>query len=199
VVYVLRQLCGALAEAHTVGLIHRDIKPGNVILCSRGGMHDVAKLLDFGLVRLQSTELAGSGLTQDGLIFGTPAYMSPEQASGKKELDARSDIYSLGALIWFLATGEPPFVRDGVIQTLAAHINEPVASLRSHYPEFPEDLDNVAQRCLAKDPEQRFPDVESLEQALAARTVVRAWTQTEAAAWWNRISDTSKCPPVEPA
>jgi len=197
VIYVLRQLCGALAEAHTIGLIHRDIKPGNVILCSLGGMCDVAKLLDFGLVRLQSTDLARSGLTQDGLIYGTPAYMSPEQASGKKELDERSDIYSLGALIWFLSTGEPPFVRDGVIQTLAAHINEPVSSLSSHRPEFPVDLDNIAQRCLAKNPEHRFPDVKSLEQALAACSLVRTWTQTDAAEWWSRISVASKCPQVE--
>ena len=125
--------------------------------------------------------------------------MSPEQASGKKELDARSDIYSLGALIWFLATGEPPFVRDGIIQTLAAHINEPVSSLISHHTQFPEDLDNVAHRCLAKNPEERFPNVTSLEQALAACSLVRAWTQTEAAAWWNRITDASQCPRVEPS
>jgi serine/threonine-protein kinase len=199
VIYVVRQLCGALAEAHTVGLIHRDIKPGNVILCSRGGMCDIAKLLDFGLVRLQSTELAGSGLTQDGLIYGTPAYMSPEQASGKKELDARSDIYSLGALIWFLSVGEPPFVREGVIQTLAAHISEPVSPLRSRCPDFPEDLDKVAQRCLAKDPEQRFPDVKSLEEALVMCSEVRAWTQMEAAAWWNKIPNAYQSPQVESA
>jgi serine/threonine-protein kinase len=91
VIFVLRQLCGALAEAHAIGLIHRDIKPSNVVLCNRGGMYDVAKLLDFGLVRMESTAASGAGLTQAGLIFGTPTYMSPEQAAGR-DLDARSDI-----------------------------------------------------------------------------------------------------------
>lgn len=197
-IYVLRQICGALAEAHAVGLIHRDIKPSNVILCNRGGLYDVAKLLDFGLVRMQSADPA-SGLTQDGLIFGTPAYMSAEQAFGKKELDARSDIYSLGALIWFLATGEPPFVRDGIVQTLAAHINELVSPLRSRHSEFPEDLDAIVQRCLAKDPAQRFRDVTSLEQALAECSLAAAWTRVEAEAWWNLIAPAAARPQVEPA
>ena len=197
VICVLHQLCGALAEAHAVGLIHRDIKPSNVILCSRGGLYDVAKLLDFGLVRMQSTDPSVAGATQAGLIFGTPAYMSPEQALGNSELDARSDIYSLGALAWFLALGEPPFVRDGVIQTLAAHINEPAPSLLSRSPAFPEDLANIVQRCLAKDPDNRFPNVTSLEQALVKCRSAGAWTQVEAAAWWNSISNTPGCAPVE--
>ena len=137
---VLRQICGALGEAHAIGLIHRDIKPSNVILCNRGGVHDVAKLLDFGLVRMQSTDAVGVDLTRAGLIFGTPAYMSPEQAAGRN-LDARSDIYSLGALAYFLVTGQPPFVRDSVVQVLAAHINEPVRSLRSRRPDVPQDLE----------------------------------------------------------
>jgi serine/threonine-protein kinase len=110
-IHLLRQVCGALAEAHAIGLVHRDIKPGNVLACQRGGRHDVAKLLDFGLV--QTHTLAGGGaeasrLTQTGAIAGTPAYMSPEQAAGKADLDARSDIYSLGAVAYFLLTGRPP-------------------------------------------------------------------------------------------
>ncbi len=94
-VHLLLQVCGALHEAHAACLIHRDIKPSNVIACERGGLHDVAKLLDFGLVR---SHTAGdeANLTQEGAIAGTPAYMSPEQADGKKALDGRSDIYSLG-------------------------------------------------------------------------------------------------------
>ena len=188
-IHILHQLCAALAEAHAVGLIHRDIKPSNVILCNRGGLYDVAKLLDFGLVRLQSADQAHLNFTQGGLIFGTPAYMSPEQASGKLELDARSDLYSLGAVAWFLALGEPPFVRDGVVQTLAAHINEPTQSLRSRSPEYPEDLAEIVQRCLAKNPNNRFPDVTSLEESLAKCRLEGAWTQVEAVAWWNSHAD----------
>ena len=97
-VHFLRQLCGSLREAHAVGLIHRDIKPGNFMICERGGMPDVAKLLDFGLVRTSDENEDGEKLTQDGALAGKPAYMSPEQAGGNADLDARSDIYSVGAL-----------------------------------------------------------------------------------------------------
>ena len=181
---VLRQLCGALAEAHGIGLIHRDIKPSNVILCSRGGVHDVAKLLDFGLVRMQSTD--DLGLTRQGLIFGTPTYMSPEQAVGTN-LDARSDIYSLGALAYFLLTGQPPFRRDSVVQVLAAHIDEPVVAPRSCRPDVPEDLEAVVLRCLAKDPGERFPDAACLEQALRACGSAGDWIESDAAAWWAAL------------
>src|SRR5262249_32067525 len=93
-VHLLRQVCGALHEAHAAGLIHRDIKPGNIIVGQRGGLPDVAKLLDFGLVRALGLSQDGQQLTQDGALAGTPAYMSPEQAVGKIELDGRSDMYS---------------------------------------------------------------------------------------------------------
>lgn len=187
VIHILRQLCGALAEAHAAGLIHRDIKPSNVILCRRGGLYDVAKLLDFGLARLQSSEVAGATFTQTGLIFGTPAYMSPEQAAGSRNLDLRTDIYSLGALAWFLLTGAPPFVRAGIVQTLSAHINEPVPALRGLCPDAPEDLQVIVQRCLAKDPTQRFSDSVSLDQALAHCRLAGAWSQADAATWWNAL------------
>src|SRR5215831_5006090 len=116
VVYLLRQVCAALQEAHTAGLTHRDIKPGNVLVCERGGHHDVAKLLDFGLVLGHGLK-DGCKLTLEGAIAGTPAYMSPEQAAGKSDLDGCSDIYSLGAVAYFLLTGEPPFVMQTAMQT----------------------------------------------------------------------------------
>jgi tRNA A-37 threonylcarbamoyl transferase component Bud32 len=197
---ILRQLCGALAEAHAVGLIHRDIKPSNVILCSRGGRYDIAKLLDFGLVRVQATDhLEAAGLTREGLIFGTPSYMSPEQALGK-HLDARSDIYSLGAMAQFLVTGEPPFVRDSVVQTLAAHINEPPAPLRSRRAELPADLEAIVLQCLAKDPGQRFADVATLGEALEACGSSGRWTQSDAALWWSTAAAHGpRATPVPPA
>jgi tRNA A-37 threonylcarbamoyl transferase component Bud32 len=182
-IFVLRQLCGALGEAHAIGLIHRDIKPSNVILGSRGGRHDVAKLLDFGLVRMQSRDARDTRLTQAGLIFGTPAYMSPEQAAGHANVDRRSDIYSLGALACFLLTGAPAFVRPTMAQTLAAHIDDPVTPLRTRVPSIPEDLDAVVLRCLRKRADERFADMAELECALAACRAADEWTQADAASW----------------
>src|SRR5262249_58893714 len=108
VIHLLRQVCGALREAHGVGLIHRDVKPANIIVCSRGGIHDVVKLLDFGLVRTIDPAAGGGGLTQDGAIAGTPEYLSPEQATGVAALDGRSAIYSLRPVAHFLLPRRPP-------------------------------------------------------------------------------------------
>ena len=118
-IHFLRQICGALKEAHSRGLIHRDIKPGNVMVCERGGIHDVAKLLDFGLALPPMCETEGEKLTQDGIVTGTPAYLSPEQAGGQETLDARSDIYSVGALAYFLLAGQPPFANRSGVKLLA--------------------------------------------------------------------------------
>jgi serine/threonine-protein kinase len=167
-VHLLRQVCRALSEAHAIGLIHRDVKPSNVIACRRGGMDDVAKLLDFGLVQAQGLGEGTNRLTQEGSVAGTPAYMSPEQAGGADGVDARSDVYSLGAVAYFLLTGRPPFVRKTGVQVLAAHLHEPPPPPRTLRAELPPDLEAVVLRCLEKDPAQRFPDADSLERALAA-------------------------------
>ena len=100
-VHFLRQVCGALREAHAIGLIHRDIKPGNIIICKRGGRNDVGKLVDFGLVLQQSLQENGQRFTREGVVTGTPAYMSPEQVGAEALLDARSDIYGVGAVAYF--------------------------------------------------------------------------------------------------
>jgi eukaryotic-like serine/threonine-protein kinase len=184
-VHLLRQACGALHEAHSVGLIHRDIKPNNIITCERGGLHDVAKLLDFGLVRSHGLGTGADNLTQEGALAGTPAYMSPEQADGKKDLDARSDIYSLGAVAYYLLTGQPPFVRPTPLQTLIAHACDlpiPPDQLRAG---VPTDLQAVVLRCLEKDPAQRFPDTRSLVKALAGCQAAGLWTEERAIAWWQ--------------
>lgn len=178
--HLLRQVCSALGEAHAIGLIHRDIKPSNIIACERGGRHDVAKLLDFGLVRGAAPPHSGDTLTQMGTLAGTPAYMSPEQAGGKVRLDARSDLYSLGAVAYFLVTGQPPFIRQTAIQTLAAHLDAPVAP-PGRICTLPADLEAVILRCLEKDRSQRFSDAKDLERALAHCSCTSGWSPTEAA------------------
>ena len=127
---MLRQVCEALEEAHTAGLVHRDIKPANILACHTGGKHDVAKLLDFGLVAVQPMPPNGESLSGTETITGTPAFMSPEQASGTACVDARTDIYSLGAVAYFLLTGRPPFMHSTSVETMAAHLTEPVLSVR---------------------------------------------------------------------
>ena len=136
-VHFLRQVCCALQEANGIGLIHRDIKPSNVIACERGGISDVAKLLDFGLVQCFGMGKDAGKLTVQGVILGSPPYMSPEQALGRTNLDVRTDIYSVGALAYFLLTGQPPFIRESAMELLVAHAHEkpiPPSELRPGLP-----------------------------------------------------------------
>jgi serine/threonine-protein kinase len=184
-IHFLGQLCGTLDEAHAIGLIHRDIKPGNVLVCERGGRHDVVKLLDFGLVRSMKLTNSAEQLTQEGTIAGTPEYMSPEHAASEQEIDGRSDLYSLGALAYYLLTGRPPFVRDSAMRTLAAHIHEFADPPSRWRPDIPKDLEDVVIRCLKKDPKLRFRDARTLEQALARCKDAEPWTEEHAAEWWR--------------
>jgi serine/threonine-protein kinase len=187
VVFLLRQVCGALREAHAAGLIHRDIKPSNIIAARRGGMDDVAKLVDFGLARPAATPLA-SGLSAEGQILGTPLFMSPEQAIGDRELDQRSDIYSLGAVAYYLLTGRPPFSGTGGIAVLVAHARDPVVPPSSILPSIPEGLERIVLRCLAKDAADRFADAESLERALGKCACSEDWDRDRADRWWRDVS-----------
>jgi serine/threonine protein kinase len=186
VVHLVRQVCGALQEAHSVGLIHRDIKPANIFAAQRGGVFDVAKLLDFGLVKERTTKSSKSeGQTSYGSFSGTPLYMSPEQASAYEEVDARADIYSLGAVAYYLLTGTPPFAGKNVMELLAAHARSDVVSPSQINPVVPSDLGQVILRCLAKDANDRFQDATSLEQALAGCTCANQWGAAQAAQWWS--------------
>jgi eukaryotic-like serine/threonine-protein kinase len=186
-VYLLRQLCAALREAHGMGLIHRDIKPTNVLVCEkRGGLYDVAKLLDFGLVRPPDLGPERSDLTADHAV-GTAAYMAPEQARGEK-VDGRADLYALGGTAYFLLTGRPPFEGRSGVEVLAAHQHKDPTPLTVHRPEVPPELDRVVRRCLEKEAGKRFPDAEAVAQALTAalkESGILPWDDEQAARWWR--------------
>ncbi len=185
VIYLLRQACDALGEAHQAGLIHRDIKPGNIFAAQQGGVYDVAKLLDFGLVKPIFDEQPIQ-LTTDGAVTGSPLFMSPEQAIGDREPDARSDIYALGAVAYFLLTGLPPFEGDKPIKIMFAHAHQEVPPPSAHRPEIPADIEQVVLRCLAKDPDDRYPSAGSLAEALADCEAAAGWSREEAALWWQQ-------------
>jgi len=195
VIYLLLQTCDALGEAHAMGLIHRDIKPGNVFSAQRGGLYDVAKLLDFGLVK-RVVNTTSVQLTQEGAITGSPLYMSPEQAMGETEPDARADIYSLGALAYFLLTGTPPFEGTRAIQVIIAHAHEAVVPPSQLRADIPPDVERVVLRCLAKDPADRYESAAVLSAALADCADAGAWTRADAATWWQSqgaASQTNTC------
>ncbi len=183
VIYLLRQACDALREAHSAGLIHRDIKPGNIFVAERGGVYDVVKLLDFGLAK-ESDNSSGKQITQEGTVAGSPMFMSPEQALGQPS-DARGDIYSLGAVAYYLLTGHPPFQGNTAMELIVAHARDPVAPPRQLRPEVPADLERHVLRCLEKEPEQRFQSALSLDEALAACESASRWSPRLAAVWWH--------------
>jgi serine/threonine-protein kinase len=193
VIYLLRQTCEALQEAHGVGLIHRDIKPANIFAAHRGGKYDVVKLLDFGLAKPHA-DAQTPDITQEGTITGSPLYMSPEQATGEIEPDARSDIYSLGTVAYFLLAGRPPFDSSRAIQVLIALAHEPPTPLTDLRPEIPVDLADVIMRCLAKNPEDRYQDVAALEQALQACESADDWDEDRASQWWRQIDAPAREP-----
>ena len=151
----------------------------------------MAKLLDFGLVRPVATAHA-THLSTEGQILGTPLFMSPEQATRSQELDERSDIYSLGAVAYYLLSGRPPFEGKDGIAVMIAHARDPVVAPSQVRPGIPEDLERVVLRCLAKDADERFADAESLERALGECACTADWDQDRAARWWrdNGLSPT---------
>ncbi len=183
-VHFLRQTCNALREAHAAGLVHRDIKPANIFAARLGGICDVVKLLDFGLVR-ETTLPGDSTLTGVGMIIGTSLYMSPEQALASGNATATADIYSLGAVAYFLVSGQPPFVRDNIAKVLIAHAQEDVIPPSRIDPELPEDLEEIILRCLEKKPGGRFQSAAELDQALAECSCADDWSQAQADDWWR--------------
>ena len=187
-IYLLKQVCEALAEAHGQGLIHRDIKPANIFSARRGGMYDVAKLLDFGLVRDTALVAGHEGkdgdFTREGSITGSPLYMSPEQALSAVP-DERSDIYSLGAVAYYLTTGRSPFVHDNAIRVILAHARDVPTLPNQLNSDVPSELAQVIMKCLEKKPEDRFANVRLLHQALIDCESDDVWSPEKAALWWK--------------
>ncbi|MBI3934051.1 MAG: protein kinase [Acidobacteria bacterium] len=187
VVHFLLQACESLAEAHSNGLIHRDIKPKNVFVCRLGLTYDFIKVLDFGLVKSSSTpDMSQEQLTMEGTTTGTPAYMPPEMALGKSSVDARSDLYSLGCVAYWLLTGKLVFEGNGPVPVLLAHIRDiPVPPSQRTELEIPDDLERVILACLEKDPDRRPQSAMELAGLLASCSLMESWGQQRAATWWR--------------
>jgi CHASE1-domain containing sensor protein len=196
VVHLLRQACGALTEAHEAGLIHRDIKPANMMVCIYGGIPDFLKVLDFGLVKavgaVESEGEAGphdeadAALSQDGSLLGTPLYMAPEGMSDPGGVDARADLFGLGAVGYYLLTGKTPFPGQTALEVFALERQGslPPPSQNSRHP-VPPCLDEVIGCCLSFDRDARPRSADSLDAMLETCAVTPSWTRADARAWWR--------------
>jgi serine/threonine protein kinase len=168
-VNIMVQVCGALEEAHRQGMVHRDLKPENIFLTSQGGIADFPKVLDFGLAKVTQREMRPGSLilTQEGMVFGTPEFMSPEQARGQ-QLDARSDIYSLGCILYEMLTGKLPFDASQPMDYLALQIRGTPIMLSKRIPglTFPPGIEEAVMKTIAKEPDDRFPSAAEFAMAL---------------------------------
>jgi serine/threonine protein kinase len=184
-IYLLRQVCDALREAHSFGLVHRDIKPGNIFAARRGGYNDVAKIVDFGLVKSVDRTDNAPNVTMEGMVVGSPLYTAPEMTIGEGHPDPRVDIYSLGVTAYFLVTGRPLFPYENPLKLLFAHASETPTPPSAHRPDLPSDLEAVILRAIEKNPRDRYQDVGAMIDALDSCESARSWTHADAAAWWS--------------
>jgi serine/threonine-protein kinase len=186
VVHVLRQICGALAEAHDLGLVHRDVKPANILLSPRRNEHEVSKIVDFGLVKSFELDVGQSAsISAINTVTGTPLYLAPEAILARELIDGRSDIYALGAVAWFLLVGRPPFEGESVVEVCARHLHEAPArpSVALGRP-IPTDLEDVVLSCLEKNRDARPLNARTLRSKLEACSAADEWTAQRAADWW---------------
>ncbi|MCA9555484.1 MAG: protein kinase, partial [Myxococcales bacterium] len=166
--YILLQVLRALGEAHHMGMVHRDIKPANMMVVDNNRGQQSVRLLDFGIAKVQAAEGGEASLaTREGLVLGTPRYMSPEQAKASVDVDARSDLYSLGVVAYALVAGRNPFERGSVVETIMAHVATPPPPLSPEL-RVPPAFEAVLMRALEKDPADRFQDADEMAAAIVA-------------------------------
>ncbi|HEY2838048.1 MAG TPA: serine/threonine protein kinase [Pirellulales bacterium] len=188
VIYILDQICGSLAEAHSIELIHRDIKPANIMLTDRGGLHDFVKVLDFGLAKALDAKKSSS-VTSAGTFTGTPLYMSPESIQHPEHVDARGDLYAVGAVGYFLLTGTPVFDGESVISILQKHVSATPDSLSTRLgAPVSADLEQVILRCLSKNVAERPQTATELADDLTRCRAASSWNRKEADRWWRQVT-----------
>jgi serine/threonine-protein kinase len=183
--HVLKQICAALRVAHARSLVHRDVKPHNIMLCRRGGEYDVVKILDFGLVK-DTSDGEQRDITQYQRVLGTPRYMAPERIRNPADADARSDIYSVGAVAWFLVTGRELFAPAEAHDLTYQVLHTPAPAPSEAGANVPPRFDALVLSCLAKERNERPHDVRVVQALLEALAAEAPWTQGEAEAWWRQ-------------
>jgi eukaryotic-like serine/threonine-protein kinase len=184
-IYLLQQVCESLAEAHDRGLVHRDIKPGNIQVCRMGDYCDWVKVLDFGLVKTQGGEALEPGLTAPNTVTGTPAYLSPESALGES-VDHRTDIYAVGCVAYWMLTGRYVFTGDTAVQIMARHASsEPAAPSRNSKFDISPGLDELVLACLMKKMADRPATSRELRDRLMQCQEEEPWTRDDARLWWE--------------
>jgi DNA-binding NtrC family response regulator len=183
-VFLLKQACLSLSEAHALGLVHRDVKPANLFACRLGSEYDFVKVVDFGVVSRHASETTAQ-ITTAGMILGTPAFLAPELVA-TQTFDGRADIYALGCVAFWLLTGRTPFEGDDAMAILLQHAQAaaPAPSTMSEEP-IPQELDDVVLDCLQKDPVRRPATADALWERLEAVPLARAWSQRKARSWWE--------------
>ena len=185
-VFLLLQACESLADAHHSGLTHRDVKPANIYACRMGVCHDYIKLLDFGLAKTVQPTEGVTQLTVDGTTSGTPAYMAPEMAVSKDDVDCRADLYSLGCVGYWLLTGRQVFEGDSAVSVIIDHVQTaPVPPSQRTEIEIPEELSRIILKCLEKDPADRYQSAETLAADLTACPLATPWDVHQAKIWWE--------------
>jgi serine/threonine-protein kinase len=187
VMHILRQVAASLAEAHGIGLVHRDVKPGNIILCERGGQADTAKVVDFGLVKnLSKRGQDTPSLSNVNAIVGTPLYLAPEGLVSPDHIDARADLYALGAVGYFLLTGVPVFDGRTLLEVAAQHLHQaPMPPSERVGLTLPPKLEALLMRCLAKDANLRPQSAAEIIAALDECSEP-SWSAADAGAWWMK-------------
>jgi len=197
--YLLRQACHSLADAHSRGIVHRDVKPANIYVCRMGLDYDFVKVLDFGLVKVRDRSIPGQTLlTAEHATTGTPAYMAPEVILGEADVDRRADVYALGCVAYYMLTGQLVFEADTPMKMLVQHVQSaPIPPSQRTELEIPRELDELVLACLQKNPNNRPQDAQELFELSSRCGTSDAWTTAAAKTWWQtHLPEFTAPPPI---